>query len=168
MCSQWWVFTRPSLNFEKDSEAVRSAVHRHGIEHPVLNDPEMSTWRAYGVRGWPTLVLVDPIGEIVGTWSGEGHRHAIAATIENLIPIYESEGQLVRGKGYFQPEAARASIYLQPGKIEALDNERILISDSGNHSIAIATLLEPNSPHSTNWLGQAWIHRWKFRPSPIQ
>jgi len=144
----------PKFEFEKDSEAVRSAVHRHGIEHPVLNDPEMSTWRAYGVRGWPTLVLVDPIGEIVGTWSGEGHRHAIAATIENLLPIYESEGQLVRGEGYFQPEAARASIYLQPGKIEALDRERILISDSGNHSLAIATFAEPNSPTQRIGSGQ--------------
>lgn len=136
----------PKFEFEKDSKAIRSAVQRHGIEHPILNDPEMSTWRAYGVRGWPTLVLVDPIGEVVGTWSGEGHGHAIAATIENLIPIYEAQGQLVRGEGHFQPDVARASTYVQPGKIEALDNERILISDSGNHSLAIATFAEPNSP----------------------
>jgi thiol-disulfide isomerase/thioredoxin len=136
----------PKFAFEKDADAIRSAVQRHGIEHPILNDPEMSTWRAYGVRGWPTLVLVDPIGEVVGTWSGEGHGHAISATIRDLVPTYESTGQLSRGEGHFEADIARASTYVQPGKIEALDNERILISDSGSHSLAIATFAEPNSP----------------------
>ncbi len=136
----------PKFEFEKDSGAIRSAAQRHGIEHPILNDPEMSTWRAYGVRGWPTLVLVDPLGEIMGTWSGEGHAHAIAATIVDLIPNYESTGQLVRGEGHFQADVTRATEYVQPGKIEALDSERVLISDSGNHSLAVATFAEPNSP----------------------
>lgn len=136
----------PKFEFEKDANAIRSAVQRHGVEHPVLNDPEMATWQAYRVRGWPTLVLVDPIGEIVGTWSGEGHGHAIAATITELIPAYESRGQLQRGEGHFQADITRDSVYVQPGKIEVLDSERILISDSGNHSLAIATFAEPNSP----------------------
>ncbi len=136
----------PKFEFEKDSNAIRSAVHRHGIEHPILNDPEMSTWRAYGVRGWPTLVLVDPFGEIMGTWSGEGHGQAISTTIRDLIPGYESKGQLKRGGSHFQAEVTRASVYVQPGKIEALDSERVLISDSGNHSLAVATFAEPNSP----------------------
>lgn len=136
----------PKFEFEKDANAIRSAVQRHGVEHPVLNDPEMATWQAYGVRGWPTLVLVDPIGEIVGTWSGEGHGHAITATITELIPAYESRGELVRGEGHFQADVTRDSVYVQPGKIEALDSGRILISDSGNHSLAIATFAEPNSP----------------------
>ena len=136
----------PKFEFEKDADAIRSAVQRHGVDHPVLNDPEMATWRAYGVRGWPTLVLVDPVGEIVGTWSGEGHGHAIAATITELIPAYESSGELTRGDGHFQADTSRESVYVQPGKIEALDSERILISDSGNHSLAIATFAEPNSP----------------------
>jgi hypothetical protein len=136
----------PKFEFEKDANAIRSAVHRHGIEHPVLNDPEMSTWRAYGVRGWPTLVLLDPVGEIVGTWSGEGHGHAIAATITELTSLYETSGQLIRGEGHFQADIRSESVYVQPGKIEVLDSERILISDSGNHSLAIATFSEPNSP----------------------
>ncbi len=136
----------PKFEFEKDSNAIRSAVHRHGIEHPILNDPEMSTWRAYGVRGWPTLILVDPLGEIMGTWSGEGHGHAISTTIRDLIPGYESKGQLKRGGSHFQAELTRASVYVQPGKIEALDSERVLISDSGNHSLAVATFAQPNSP----------------------
>ncbi len=136
----------PKFEFEKNPESVLSAVHRHGIEHPVLNDPDMTTWRTYGVRAWPTLVLIDPIGEVVGTWSGEGHGHAITATIQELIPHYESRNQLIRGLSLFTAEEITESPYLQPGKIELLDSQHVLISDSGNQSLAIATLDEPNTP----------------------
>ena len=134
----------PKFEFEKDPASVKSAVQRHGIDHPVLNDPEMATWSAYNVRAWPTLILVDPLGDIVGTWSGEGHGHAIAATLNELIPRYE--GSLLRGEGLFRAEDSPASTYLQPGKIETLNSEHVLISDSGHHSLAIALATAPNQP----------------------
>ncbi|MGZ0217006.1 MAG: thioredoxin-like domain-containing protein, partial [Acidimicrobiales bacterium] len=49
----------PKFEHEKDPVAVRAAISRHGIDHLVLNDPNMSTWEAFGVRAWPTLVLID-------------------------------------------------------------------------------------------------------------
>ena len=136
----------PKFEFEKDSNSVLSAVHRHGIDHPILNDPEMATWSSYNVRAWPTLILVDPEGEIVGTWSGEGHGHAVSATLTELIPRYQANGSLISGKGLFAAEESLAGTYLQPGKIETLDSERILVSDSGHHSLAISLATAPNQP----------------------
>jgi thiol-disulfide isomerase/thioredoxin len=136
----------PKFEFEKDSSSVLSAVHRHGIDHPILNDPEMATWSSYNVRAWPTLILVDPEGEIVGTWSGEGHGHAISATLTDLISQYAAKGSLIRGKGLFAAEEPLAGTYLQPGKIETLNSERILVSDSGHHSLAISLVTAPNQP----------------------
>lgn len=43
----------PKFEHEKDPAAVTAAMQRHGITHPVLNDPEMNTWQAYDVRAWP-------------------------------------------------------------------------------------------------------------------
>ncbi len=134
----------PKFEFEKDAASVKSAVQRHGIDHPVLNDPEMATWRSYNVRAWPTLILIDPLGDIVGTWSGEGHGHAIAATLNELIPQYKES--LLRGEGLFRAEDSPEDTYLQPGKIETLDSEHVLISDSGHHSLAIALITAPNQP----------------------
>jgi thiol-disulfide isomerase/thioredoxin len=134
----------PKFEFEKDPASVKSAVQRHGIDHPVLNDPDMATWRSYDVRAWPTLILIDPRGDIVGTWSGEGHGHAIAATLNKLIPQYEES--LQRGEGLFRAENAPSSTYLQPGKIETLNSEQVLVSDSGHHSLAIALTTSPNQP----------------------
>src|SRR5918993_5478789 len=45
---------------EKSAEAIRKAVQKFGIEHPVINDADFSIWRHYAVNAWPTIVLIDP------------------------------------------------------------------------------------------------------------
>lgn len=136
----------PKFDHEKNPEAVAAAVHRHGVNHPVLNDPHMSTWAAYGVRAWPTLVLIDPAGNVAATFSGEGHAHAIAAAIDALVTDADANGTLRRGPGHFVAEPLPSGHYLQPGKVTLLDEHRLLISDSGRHSLVFATVTEPNEP----------------------
>ena len=136
----------PKFEHEKDAESVRSAMERHGITHPVLNDPEMSTWRAYGVRAWPTLVLLDAEGCVAATYSGEGHGHAIEAKIEELVEASENAGTLRRGPDLFVPLTASDSPYRQPGKLLVLADGRVLISDSGNHRLVIADTAAPDVP----------------------
>src|SRR5438309_465725 len=45
----------PKFVHEADHEAVVAAVERHEVAHPVLDDPDLVTWRRYAVRAWPTL-----------------------------------------------------------------------------------------------------------------
>ena len=52
----------PKFAHETDHEAVRNAVERYEVHHPVLDDPELATWSQYAVRPWPTCVPVDPEG----------------------------------------------------------------------------------------------------------
>jgi hypothetical protein len=40
-----------------DEEAVRAAVERLGIEHPVLIDTDLRMWQAYDNEGWPARYL---------------------------------------------------------------------------------------------------------------
>ena len=51
---------------EKDSDNIRRVILRYGIEHPVVNDSEFRIWRSYGVRAWPTQVLINPEGYVAG------------------------------------------------------------------------------------------------------
>lgn len=144
----------PKFEYEKLPESVAAAISRHEIEHPVLNDPNMTTWQSYGVRAWPTLVLVDPRGEIIATYSGEGHAHAIEALIEKLIPEYEATADLVRGQGLYKQPAASSLVLRQPGKIVSvpqsyqslLNGAELLVSNSGAHNLVGLTtenLIEP-------------------------
>ena len=75
----------PKFPHEHDHDAVRAAVARHRIEHPVLDDPAMATWNAYAVKAWPTLVLIDADGRVALTKSGEGHHVELARAIEQLV-----------------------------------------------------------------------------------
>jgi len=136
----------PKFEHEKNPASVRAAMQRHGITHPVLNDPNMSTWAAYGVRAWPTLVLLDPSGSIAATYSGEGHGHAIRSTIASLVESAQADGTLRRGPDMFVPLDAPASVYLQPGKATLLDEDTLLVSDSGRHCLAITNPKTPNDP----------------------
>ena len=60
----------PKFVHEADPDALRSAVERYEVDHPVLNDPEMQLWRQYAVKAWPTLVLIDPDGYVVAQAAG--------------------------------------------------------------------------------------------------
>ena len=144
----------PKFEYEKLPESVAAAIARHEIEHPVLNDPNMSTWQSYGVRAWPTLVLVDPRGEIIATYSGEGHAHAIEALIEKLVPEYEASGDLIRGTGFYKPPAASSKALVQPGKVVAvpevyknlLSGADLLVSNSGAHNLLALKLDDLDNP----------------------
>ena len=133
----------PKFEYEKLPESVAAAIARHEIKHPVLNDPNMTTWQSFGVRAWPTLVLVDPRGEIIATYSGEGHAHAIEALIEKLTPEYEASGDLIRGSGLYLAPQASSSALVQPGKVVAIPERYkhllagadLLVSNSGAHNL---------------------------------
>ena len=66
---------------ERPLAALRSSVERLGITHPVVDDADGATWDRYGVRAWPTVVIVDPDGYVVGSASGEGNGPAIERAV---------------------------------------------------------------------------------------
>ncbi len=70
---------------ERDSENIRAAILRYGIHHPVVNDFDFSIWNGFGVRAWPTFVLINPQGLVQATYSGEGNRDALRHDIEALL-----------------------------------------------------------------------------------
>ena len=91
----------PKFAHEREDSAVRAAVERYEVQHPVLNDPQMQLWRQYAVKAWPTLVLIDPDGYVVAQAAGEGQVSALDETIAALLPRYE----LRRGDGPYTPQA---------------------------------------------------------------
>ena len=56
----------PRFDAERSEEALRASVERLRITHPVVDDPDGATCDRYGVKEWPTVVVVDPDGYVVG------------------------------------------------------------------------------------------------------
>lgn len=106
----------PKFEHEADPVALAAAVERYEIHHPVLDDPELDTWKAYTARAWPTLVVIDPEGYIVAHLSGEGHADGLGVLIPELIAKHEARGTLHRGSGpYVAPEPTSGTLRF-PGK----------------------------------------------------
>ncbi|MGP9487277.1 NHL domain-containing thioredoxin family protein [Glutamicibacter sp. AOP38-B1-38] len=125
----------PKFEHEADPEALAAAVERYEIHHPVLDDPELVTWQAYGARAWPTLVVLDPEGYIVAHLSGEGHAQGLGSLVDELVAEHEAKGTLHRGDGpYVAPEAREGDLRF-PGKAIALENGNFLVGDSGHHRL---------------------------------
>lgn len=125
----------PKFEHEADPVALASAVERYEIHHPVLDDPELATWKAYTARAWPTLVVVDPEGYIVAHLSGEGHAGGLGVLLEELVAEHEAKGTLHRGNGpYVAPEPTSGTLRF-PGKATQLANGNYLVVDSGHHRI---------------------------------
>jgi thiol-disulfide isomerase/thioredoxin len=100
----------PKFAHEADHQALRAAVERYEVHHPVLDDPELATWSQYAVRAWPTLCVVDPEGYLVHVASGEGHGEGLARLVEQLAEEHEAKGTLQRrGAAYVPPPPARPS-----------------------------------------------------------
>jgi len=125
----------PKFVHEADHEAVVDAVERYGVHHPVLDDPELATWKQYAVRAWPTLSVIDPEGYVVAQHSGEGHAHALEALIGELEAEHGARGTLRRGDGPYVPPEPVATDLRFPGKAVGLPGGGFLVSDTTRHRL---------------------------------
>lgn len=125
----------PKFAHEAEHAAVVDAVERYEVHHPVLDDPELATWKQYAVRAWPTLVVIDPEGYVVAQHAGEGHAHAIERLVGELEAEHAAKGTLRRGDGpYVAPEPVASDLRF-PGKALLLPSGNFLVSDSTRHQL---------------------------------
>ncbi len=128
---------------EKDTQNITQAVLRYQIEHPVVNDSAMILWKRFGIRAWPTLVLIDPQGYAIWAKSGESTFEEIDAVIRKAVPFYRKNGLLDESPRTFDLEAGKAkpTPLRFPGKILADEaGHRLFIADSGHHRIVVTRL----------------------------
>ncbi|MQW77498.1 redoxin domain-containing protein [Nocardioides sp. dk4132] len=125
----------PKFVHEADPVALAQAVERYSVHHPVLDDPDLVTWRAYTARAWPTLVLIDPEGYVVAQYAGEGHAHAIAALLGELVPQHRERGTLQPGDSPYVPVAVEPTDLRFPAKAVPVGDGRVLVADAGHDAV---------------------------------
>lgn len=118
---------------EKSAEAIRKAILKFGIEHPVVNDADFKVWKQYAVNAWPTVVLIDPEGKVVGQKAGEGIYDAVKPHLERLVLQYGEK--LNRELLPFRKEQEASGILRFPGKLISAEDGTIWLSDSGHNRI---------------------------------
>src|ERR1700691_6351020 len=84
----------PKFANEKNAHSVKDAIRRYELKHPIIHDPDMTIWRAYGVQAWTTLVVIGADGEGAGSVPGEPDPDRFVAAIHNLVANSEKGGTL--------------------------------------------------------------------------
>ncbi len=130
---------------ERETDNIRQAILRYEIEHPVVNDFAMEVWQAYTVRAWPTLMLIDPEGKVVGYASGENIYDPFDKAIAKLIEEFDAKGKLNRAPLSLKLEKSKmpTSMFAFPGKTLADPlSKQLFIADSNHHRIVVASLAD--------------------------
>ncbi|MBD3308854.1 redoxin domain-containing protein [candidate division KSB3 bacterium] len=129
---------------EKDTENIRRIILRYELEHPVINDKDFLVWSQYGIRAWPTLILIDPDGKVIGGQPGEEIYELFDTVIGNVVAEFDAKGRIDRTPLdlILEKENLVDRPLLFPGKVLADEaRQRIFIADS-NHNRLVITDLE--------------------------
>ena len=133
---------------ESSSANIEEAIKRYGIRHPVVVDKQMAIWEKYSVHSWPTFILIDSRGYVVGETSGEGQREVLDKAVQQVLDEGRKNHSLASAPLHLQPtelmdsKSSAATTPLSfPGKILAdAASKRLFIADSGHNRIVISTL----------------------------
>lgn len=124
----------PKYAAERIAGNVLKAVNRNYIRHPVANDADFRCWQLFGIRAWPTLVVIDADGSVAQTLVGEGHRADLDPLVQTLLEdaarrdarVYEAPPPVAR------PEPKLPLRF--PGRILATETA-LYVADSGHNRI---------------------------------
>lgn len=133
----------PKFTNEKDSDNLRRILVRYEIEHPVANDANLEIWRRYGAKAWPTRIIIDPAGNLVGTALGEGNLEGFLNAIRTVVRVFDERGEINRSPLPLVLERQRHADQplLYPGKVLADErSDRLFIADSNHNRIVVTTL----------------------------
>lgn len=126
---------------EGETDNIRNVILRYELEHPVVNDNNFQVWNLYGASAWPTLVLIDPVGKVLGYHAGEGIYEPFDAVISGMVEEFDGLGLIDRTPLdlKLEKEARVDSPLLFPGKVLAdSENNRLFIADSNHNRIVLA------------------------------
>lgn len=131
---------------EGETENLQQIVQRYGIEHPVINDDDFLVWRTYQATAWPTFVVIDPRGYVIGAQAGEVPFEAFETFLAATIEYYDNNpefGTIDRTPLEFALEGAGdpGTALAFPGKVLAdTVGNRLFIADTNHHRIVVADL----------------------------
>jgi len=128
----------PKFTAEKKRSHVLKAINRLNINHPVVHDPDLKLWKIYGAKFWPTQVLVDTEGCILGAMTGDGKKSQLQLIIQYQLNRNSGRSESRVPSLPVHPAREAPSVLSFPGRVVVTPN-RLYIADSGHNRILVAS-----------------------------
>ncbi len=137
----------PGFDASRDESAVRRAVERLEIAHPVLIDSELLLWQVYENEGWPARYLFDGRARLFEFHYGEGGYDETERAIQELLGVERETLAPLRpedepGALLVQPSEDREGAYSGPyeagGVWVVVEGAGSLVATADGQSAALA------------------------------
>ena len=135
----------PRFPYEEPTEAARDAVAQHRIRLPVVHDPDYETWNAYNPEGWPSTVVINARGRVLGVHSGSGDPELLDELIDLALqtvtaPVEAGGADHVRSSDgadgpTVDPLPLPASDLAYPTSVTTMSTGELIVADYGNDRI---------------------------------
>ncbi len=131
---------------ERNADTVNRVLERAGMPFPVVHDPDLTTWARYEPGGWPSTVVIDHHGKILGISQGIDDLDVLFEAVslaESLAVAERPMPSVDRLRPLPTPTPNRRSTdrgLSWPGGLCRLSNGRIAVADSGNDRVVIMEL----------------------------
>lgn len=133
---------------ETPGEASPTLLHtearRRGVDHPVVLDDRFKIWQAYHIKQWPSFVLIDPKGVVVGQVAGEGNRMLLDRYIARLLADHRLDRTLAPARLTIETQAPEPDAPLRdPSGVLAVAPRvgvpgRLFVADTGHARVILA------------------------------
>ena len=126
---------------EKETDNLAFAVRRYELEHPVINDGDFSVWQQYTCRAWPTLMFIDPEGNVIGKHEGEMTFEQFDGLMGRMVSEFDAAGMLRRSPLPTAPVRLPDTALSFPGKVLADEKSgRLFIADTNHNRLVVTSL----------------------------
>ncbi len=133
----------PRFADQTDEATVRTHVEQLRLRVPVVHDPTLTTWGLYDPPGWPSIMLIDHDGRVIGSLAGapdEVITEAIDTARANARNAQAKKGRVPRPLPIPETPSIAADHTLRyPTGVTELDSTTLAVVDSGNNRVIIGS-----------------------------
>jgi hypothetical protein len=127
----------PKFEAERQGRLALKTINRLGVRFPVAHDPSFITWQHYGVRAWPTVVLLDLQGQATHSVQGDLQREALDRRINQILDESESADRVFDAIQPVSRPEPRQPLQFPAGL--AATASHLYIADAGHHRVIECT-----------------------------
>jgi DNA-binding beta-propeller fold protein YncE len=119
----------PRFEYERNARRVMKRANRHGITLPLALDEDWVAWQHFGVRAWPTVVLVDEAGHVQARMEGNAFFVDLEKRLQDHADAVDESDTSVPRHVREPDMPLRFPVGL------AVTSQYLYVADSGHHRI---------------------------------
>lgn len=137
-----------NINDGKGLSSIRKAILKHDFTHPIINDSDLKIKNDFRVKSVPSLILIDPRGKIIKTFSGEISGNKLENAVKNLISKFKYQINRDALPIALERYKSANNVLDFPSKLEygqsfsykSRSTPAIFVADSGHNQIIVSSL----------------------------